>query len=311
LLLGAGVALAAPPSASWSVTRQPTSVAMATPTQVAVTVTNLSPSDQIGCIVLSVPSPAFGVSSTAVLAQPAPARVWATSYVPGAPTTVVTAQATNGGSTLRGGTIRDTVVIGVTVSGAIPGTHTWTAGAFSDPACTPQKSLPLNASFTIRVTILPTPVPPTPKVTATPRVTPTPNVTPTPAPTPTTAPTNSVEPTAAPTPDQSGRPLEPHSESPAPSPTGLATASDEPAAIQLGRAGGEPGEAEPVGGIGNAAIAALDELPGGVLAFSVPALVVSLPGLLVLLAIGAQAIGALAWLPLVRRRLGGFGVRRR
>jgi hypothetical protein len=43
--------------------------------------------------------------------------------------------------------------------------------------------------------------------------------------------------------------------------------------------------------------------------WAVPGLVLSVPGLLLVLAIAAQAAGALAWLPLVRRRIGGFGLR--
>jgi hypothetical protein len=46
--------------------------------------------------------------------------------------------------------------------------------------------------------------------------------------------------------------------------------------------------------------------------WAVPGLVLSVPGLLiVLLAIGAQAFGAAAWLPVVRRRIGGFELDRR
>jgi hypothetical protein len=72
---------------------------------------------------------------------------------------------------------------------------------------------------------------------------------------------------------------------------------------------GADSDADGIGGIGEASINAVAELPGGVLGFTLPALVVSVPGLLLLLAIGAQAIGALAWLPVVRRRMGGLGVR--
>lgn len=60
----------------------------------------------------------------------------------------------------------------------------------------------------------------------------------------------------------------------------------------------------PVGGMGGAVSTALNSLPGGLAVWAFPALVTSVPGLLLLLAIGAQAIGALAWLPIVRRRLG-------
>ena len=43
-----------------------------------------------------------------------------------------------------------------------------------------------------------------------------------------------------------------------------------------------------------------------------PGLVLTVPGLLIVLAaIAAQALGAVAWLPVVRRRIGAFGLRRR
>ena len=44
--------------------------------------------------------------------------------------------------------------------------------------------------------------------------------------------------------------------------------------------------------------------------WAVPGLVLSVPGLLLVLAvIGAQAMSAFAWLPVVRRRIGAFEVR--
>ena len=47
-------------------------------------------------------------------------------------------------------------------------------------------------------------------------------------------------------------------------------------------------------------------------AWAVPGLVLSVPGLLlVLIVILAQALGAAAWLPVVRRRIGAFGLRGR
>ena len=47
-------------------------------------------------------------------------------------------------------------------------------------------------------------------------------------------------------------------------------------------------------------------------AWAVPGLVLSVPGLLIVLAvIAVQAIGAGAWLPIVRRRIGSFEVRSR
>ena len=44
-------------------------------------------------------------------------------------------------------------------------------------------------------------------------------------------------------------------------------------------------------------------------AWAVPGLILSVPGLLlVLVVILAQAVGAVAWLPVVRRRIGAFGL---
>jgi hypothetical protein len=46
----------------------------------------------------------------------------------------------------------------------------------------------------------------------------------------------------------------------------------------------------------------------GLLVWAVPSLVLTVPGLLLLLAIVAQVAGAAAWLPVVRRKLGAFGL---
>jgi hypothetical protein len=49
----------------------------------------------------------------------------------------------------------------------------------------------------------------------------------------------------------------------------------------------------------------------GLTQWAVPTVLMAGPGLLILLLVGAQALGALAWLPLVRRKLGSFGLDRR
>jgi hypothetical protein len=41
----------------------------------------------------------------------------------------------------------------------------------------------------------------------------------------------------------------------------------------------------------------------------VPSALIAAPGLLLILTVLAQMGGALAWLPVVRRRIGGFGLR--
>lgn len=46
-------------------------------------------------------------------------------------------------------------------------------------------------------------------------------------------------------------------------------------------------------------------------AWFIPGLVLGVPGFVLMLAVAAQLVGALAWLPAVRRSLGSFGVHRR
>jgi hypothetical protein len=43
----------------------------------------------------------------------------------------------------------------------------------------------------------------------------------------------------------------------------------------------------------------------------VPSLVLGVPGILLIVAVGAQVLGGAVWIPVVRRWLGGLGVRRR
>jgi hypothetical protein len=49
-------------------------------------------------------------------------------------------------------------------------------------------------------------------------------------------------------------------------------------------------------------------MPGGVIVFAGPALVLTVPGLLLIVAVAGQAFGALAWLSIARRKLGRFGL---
>ena len=45
--------------------------------------------------------------------------------------------------------------------------------------------------------------------------------------------------------------------------------------------------------------------------WAVPAFALGVPGLLLMIAVGAQALVGAAWLPFIRRWLGGVGIRRR
>jgi hypothetical protein len=77
---------------------------------------------------------------------------------------------------------------------------------------------------------------------------------------------------------------------------------DPPAGFAVGRA-----DLDSIDGIGDVGVVGL----GGLVVWAVPALALSVPGLLLVLAVLAQAMGGLLWLPVARRWLGGFGIRRR
>lgn len=189
---------------------------------------------------------------------------------------------------------------------------------------------------------------PTPTPAPTPRSTPT--LTPTPTPTPTIPlptiplpsmplPTVSISPVPGlptPTPIASIGPGTSPGASPSPSSSAGSSASPPPGASTdpsstPGPGGGPsvpPGSPGIGGGptsgrdgdftVGAGGLAPLDDLTGvdfaGLDAFIewlVPALVLSVPGLLLLVAVLAQSLGGLLWLPFARRWLGGFGFRKR
>ena len=206
------------------------------------------------------------------------------------------------------------------------------------PAPTPVPTPVPTASPTPVPTALPLPtptlppiptLPPTPSLPATPSLPPTLLPTPTPTPAPTTQPGASSGPTA------SGAPIDGSSIGPSPSPDGSGSTGGgsfvdpggpgAPAGTTAG-SGGSAGsqdsgdgrdplagftvgrsELDTIDGVGDLGVVGI----GGLVVWAVPALVLSVPGLLLVLAVLAQAMGGLLWLPMARRWLGGFGIRRR
>jgi VCBS repeat-containing protein len=189
----------------------------------------------------------------------------------------------------------------------------------------------LSATVTITVTpapATPTPAPttpPTPAPTATPPPLPLPTLPPLPlpsidlplptpdvsVPTPTIPiPSGSPRPEVSPTPSGSSDP--PRSPSPATSPDVAAGGSTGTGQQDGGLPGGGLGSGLDVVGAGDGAGAApgvrVDIDAGFPMTLVVPTLVLVVPGLLVMLAVLAQWLGALAWLPFVRRDLGDFGL---
>jgi hypothetical protein len=149
---------------------------------------------------------------------------------------------------------------------------------------------------------LPLPLPSLPLPSATARPTPTPTVRPDPVASASAAPTATPPPSgrlATPPPDAT--PL------PAAIPAGSTTDGDPrgPGGIggfDLGGTAAEPAEV-----LLGAGLISFD----GMIEFAIPSLVLSVPGLLLVLAVLAQGVVGAAWLPVARRWLGGFGLGRR
>lgn len=216
-------------------------------------------------------------------------------------------------------TSSNTATVTITVTAPTP-TPTPTATPTPSPTPTPTPivllpTLPLP-TLTPLPTLIPTPTP-TPRVTPTPtpRATSTPGATATPSP----------EPSATPT--ASGRPGPGSSTSPGatPSPSNDATPTSTPGSATQAPGGGAGGTGGGDGATGLGAapgdrflLPALE--PTGIdviidasfagfsgIEWAVPAFVLGVPGLLLMIAVGAQAIVGIAWLPFVRRWLGGAG----
>ncbi|MEA2578860.1 MAG: type secretion system secreted protein VgrG [Chloroflexota bacterium] len=165
-------------------------------------------------------------------------------------------------------------------------------GPCNAPAPTPKPTAVPTAAPTARPT-----APPTPAPTAGPSARPTP----TPSPKPTAGPPVPTPRTATPTPTASGSPVPSARPSPsAPSALGAVTSAPPPGS-PLAR-----GFDIPAGVDGTVTFAG-----GGIGIigpFVVPGFLAAASSLLLILLMLAQALGALAWLPVVRRRVGSFGI---
>jgi hypothetical protein len=308
---------------SWTIAVSPDELTVDESTAVKLAATNTSSSGSgMECVEVTV-SADFEISDVAVLSvngQSGGGLLGWTAVWAGGST--VAFKSTLGDGALDEG---DSAVFRITGTATQTGPMTWTAVA-SDvaplikPACGshdyPTTSLPFDVQGPAP-TPTPTPTPqPTAKATPTPRPTRPPIVVlpslavPTLPPIlPTARPTDTPRPTAPPTPDRSSDAGS--TRSPTPGPTDAVTApTDAPGGggglVIAGN--GRRGEAET--DFDSDVFDTLSGMPGGLAAWAYPAFVISVPGLLLLLAVAAQALGAFAWLPLIRRRLGEFGLRR-
>ena len=214
--------------------------------------------------------------------------------------------------------------------GSFTGPRTFTYRVSDGLASSATATVTINVGSTPSPTLMPTPSPtPTPAPTPTPRPTilptlpPLPTILPVPLPTLPGSPLPSILPTRPPSgspsasPSVSGSPR-PISSSPEPSASGTAPGAGAggsgggndgatgsgPGGIVVGRPDGPPIDGVDVGGLG---VAGFD----AVVDWAVPSLVLGVPGIVLVLAVGAQVLGGALWVPIVRRGLRGLGVRRR
>jgi hypothetical protein len=104
------------------------------------------------------------------------------------------------------------------------------------------------------------------------------------------------------------------------------SATPDPGAINVPLASEPPGGAVPIGpppGPDRFVLTAPDihpvqsfidtqlTTPTAAVEWAVPAMALTVPGILVIFAVGAQSAAGMVWVPIVRRRLGGFGPWRR
>ena len=302
-------------AALWALVGTPLTATTGERTDIKLTATNESLLDNIGCIRIE--------TTTHFDVERADANHgWST----GVNGTVITASSPSLGSRLG---LLETLDITIRATPLDPGTWSWTGTAYADLACggSPLLGVPIVA---IVVTgPAPTPVP---TATPTPAPVPAPTLTPAPKPGPTSPLAVTPRPTGTP------RPSAVSTAGPSPSPPSVATrASEGPRPTDgaaptisssatktpvLGEARDAPGSGDaPLPGDAFAVRAAGMQIDAGLgglaeagpvlLQVAVPGAVVALPGLLFLLAIAAQAMGGLAWVPVVRRHLGSGRKRRR
>lgn len=324
---------------TWTVGPNPQTVGGGSST-VHLTIQNTSSAvngSRIGCVKITIPG-TFTVGTPTIVSV-SNGRGWTASRSGH----IVTAKGDSNGDRLREAADNDTLVLDVPAS-ALIALGPWTIKAYEQADCTSPWSSTKSVLVTIIVGGTPSPSP-TPSPTPTPTPTPAPTPIPTPAPTPrpsaTPAPTAApaatathtptptggptARPTAEATPGESARP-DP-SASLAPSSSVLAVASPLPSAtpppglVGSVEQSGPPSDGDrfngPISITVNEADPSfagldLDVLATlGVFAWAVPGALLTAPGLLLILVILAQSMGALAWLPVVRRKIGDFGLTHR
>jgi len=286
----------------WTLVMTPLTATVGVSTTFSLTATNLDALTELGCLEVDLP-PSFVIESLGT-----PQMSTGDPWVSGQSGNSVVVRSLSGGGRLE---LLQTVQFTIKAHATAPGIFLWPNHSHRQQDCSGTDQNGAALSVTVLPALLPTPTP-TPTPSPVPTATPAPTATPSPTPTP-ILPLPSVSlpalPTLLPSIPQiaSPTPGQPSSGSSTPEPTSAAGA---PGTGNPGGAGGD-GSATGQGlilarvpdslgaetGVGLELLGLLD----ADYVWFVPAASVALPGLLVILWVVLQAIGALAWIPSVRR----------
>ena len=268
-----------------------------------MTLTNVAGPDELGCVEVMLPAEYEIYSVSDPVASNG--RDWSSS----SDGNTVIVHANGGGGRLK---LLQSATFTIVARPKEAGMTSWSNHAHRSHNCDDSEAIGIPVEVVVLIPVIPTPTPtpvPTPTLTPHPTAKPTPVPTPVPTPRPvvtprppppTPAPVVTVVPTPEPDPSPSSQPTE------TPSPTPSATPSPEavpPAATPPDDSGTgavqmvlTPEQEE----TGLLALAAASVLAGASV-FAVPAAVLGGPGLLIILFVVLQAVGALGWIPAVRR----------
>jgi hypothetical protein len=311
----------------WRATIAPSTLRDGRSSEVRLTVVTPGPEgerDAIECVTVDVPR-SFAVQEVRAIALPHRLDAWvAAAELQSDGSTHVTFRQRHGEP--KGRDRAERATFGITVKPRDPGASTWRARAFNNEGCRENALEPIALTLTVAVASNPRPAEtPAPRATKPPRPAPRPAETPAPRATkpPRPAETPAPRATKPPRPAETPAPASPGAQAALPAdPSAPPTAIPNQGAVSLSEPdSGRPDPARPrradrivVAGAGpdsgppvHAEVALVGSFGAG-LEFLVPSFAVSVPGLLILLAVGVQLAGGAAWLPVVRRRLGEFGL---
>lgn len=283
----------------WTFVAVPLTATAGQSTTFTMTATNVAGPDDLGCMEVTLPS-SFTIDS---IGDPVASN--GDDWVATLSGTTLEVRSLSGGGRLE---IGESVTFQVKATPNVAGATSWPNHAHRQQDCSGLTEVGLPVQVVVLPQLLPTPTPvPTPRPTARPTPTPTPlpslsiSLPPLPSLLPSAPGAPSARPTASPSDRPGFSPAAAASAAPSSSTPGPVAGGGITTPPAGGGSGGPTAPRIPAGPadlrVGTGALT----MPDGFETWSVPAAVVGVPGLLVVLWVALQTVGALAWIPAVRR----------